>query len=466
MKTSKRWFKTLTNGEDSLFNRINVNSDSIIICLERESNNSLYTDPIKNFAVFNSLFELTKFCADTPFLKRSFYEIIRGNCSQKHYVDIDIELKDDNFVEKYHHSIEEKINISNVIVQEYISAIIKLKPEISPNDILVFNSNSDNKRSYHIVIDRWYFPSATQNKEFFNECMELIPLQHHKYFDDRMYKSIQQFRLYLSTKCGKNRFKKLDSQSTWKYLDEISNQNMLIREIFNASLITSVSNDCRLMNFICREKNENVASRNLENRELNLIYDLFSRFKDANSFEIQPLKGSVIPLKRKCSTFCNICQRVHDNENAFIYLSFDNNLYFNCRRNDSSEILGNIYSTNINLQEKEISSNYEIPKLSYNVQITNLTDNGVLNLSPQKSEISNSNLFQNSIQKSELFNSNLIQSSDENESSPILPLNNDQNQEKNEFDLKLENAKKRHQNNNKIKISKRLENLHNKLTII
>lgn len=383
-----KWYKKLTNGDEALFKKIDVPADAIPVCLE-EKHPIVGEDPIKNYGVFRSAYSLFRTCIQTNIEKRCFFEIIRGGHYQKHYVDIDIALEDDKLTEKYPHTIEEKINISKVIVNEYINAIFKVKPEIQPNDILVFNSNSDKKRSYHIIVDRWCFASATQNKEFFQEIMEYIPLSHRKYFDDRMYKCVQQFRIFLSTKCGKNRVKIIDPQSTWKCSEKITDTFQLLKEMFFASLITVTEGTCRIIPSKYKERLEYVPSRDIENNELSACLKIFSKFKDASKFEVMEIKGTIIPLKRISGSYCEICQRTHDNENPFLYLSFDNNLYFNCRRHDNSTLIGNINDNIINEVKNDINDNYIEPSIGYNVNVTNFIDNGILNLNTKKENIPN-----------------------------------------------------------------------------
>lgn len=376
-----RWYEKLTNGEESLFKKIDVSDDAIPICLE-EKHPIEGEKPIKKYAVFRSAYALFRECIQTSIEKRCFFEIIRGGHYQKHYVDIDIDLEDDKFTEKYPHSIEEKINISKVIVSEYVTAMLKIKPEIQPTDIMVFNSNSEKKRSYHIIVDRWCFASATQNKEFFQEIMEYIPLPHRKYFDNRMYKCIQQFRIFLSTKCGKNRVKNIDPQSTWKCSESITDTFQLLKEMFFASLITVTEGTCRVVPLKYKEKIEYVPSRDMENNELSACLKLFRKFKDTSNFEVLDLKGTIIPLKRRSPSYCEVCQRLHDNENPFLYLSFDSNLYFNCRRNDNSTLIGNIL-TDINNEmitneADGLNNNYVTPSIGYDLNISTFVDNGIL----------------------------------------------------------------------------------------
>lgn len=359
-----RW-KKLTNGDEAMFNNTHVGPEDIPICLEiYNPDTSPDAKHFKTFGVFRSAHQFLNYIADTPLMKRCYFEIIRGSHAQKHYVDIDIKLEDDKLFDDFPHSIEEKIIIANKIVGLYVTALLSIKSEISPDDILVFNSNASTKRSYHIIVDRWFFPSATQNKELFNDVMRKIPKQYHKYFDDRMYKNIQQFRTMFSTKCGKNRFKVLDQQhSSWKLKGNFETDGMKMRELFYASLITEVTGNCNMLSFEYKEKVAYVPSRDMNNTELEIVIRTFrTKFKDASSFDIQEPKNSLIPLKRRCTSYCVVCQREHEAENPFLYVNFENKLFFNCRRNDTSQLIGDL---NTSEDGSIINSDGEMPLVTY-----------------------------------------------------------------------------------------------------
>lgn len=436
------YYRKLTNGDDALFNNVKISNDSIPICLERQGKD--LNKPDKFFAEFRSSYQLLKEIANTSIMERCYFEVIRGNHSQKHYVDIDMKLIDDKFTEKFPHSIEEKINIAENICEEYISALLKIKSEIKRSDILIFNSHADCKRSFHIVVDRWFFPSATQNKELFMECMEHIPLPHRKYFDDKMYKSVQQFRILFSTKCGKNRFKKLDKNSTWKYEEQLNSDEKKLRELFYASLITEIA-CCTMLSFEYKNKTEFVSSKYLDNNEVSVVHQHFKNFKDSNKFEFGEPKNSTIPLRRKAPSYCEVCQREHESENPYLYVSFDNKLYFNCRRNDKSQFVSDLTTNDegviINDNNTNNNSVYIPPTISYNVKVTEFGDNGILNLS--NSGVSGSNSYPHLDE--------LITNNEQKEILPIPPQNpiiNRKiivtNNEKSEYCKTIEEAKLRH----------------------
>lgn len=462
---SRKWYKKLTNGdEDALFKKIDVKESDIPVCLE-EKHPIEGEKPIKNFAKFTSEYDLLMEIKNTPVNKRCFYEIIRGGHYQKHYTDIDCTLEDDPFTDPYPHTIEEKINIAKVLPIEYRDAVIKLKPEIKVEDIMIFNSNSNKKRSFHIVIDRWCFTSATQNKDFFNEVMEQIPLPHRKYFDNRMYKCHQQFRIFLSTKCGKDRYKLIDPMSTWKCSDSDLSPFQLLKEMFNASLITSTSSSCRIISYKYREKIDYLPSRDMENNELSACINIFRKFKDSSSFDVMDIKGTLIPLRRRCASYCDVCCRTHDTENGYLYLTFNNDLYFNCRRNDSSTLIGNIYSEDQLTRQDSTNASlsvYVAPTIGYNVEVTSFIDSGILNLSTVK-QISHEPIIESQIHKEITVNLPEINFIRKKETK-IIPVSDG---EISEFSNRIREAKMRHSKGPKsVKPDRVLSRAFNSMAII
>lgn len=449
------YYKKLVNGNEALFNNIKVREDSIPICLERLNKNP-NEDPYKFFAEFRSSYQLLKEIADTPVMERCFFEIIRGNHAQKHYIDIDIHLSDDDFSEAFPHSIEEKINISEVICSEYITALLKLKPEINTNDIIIANSNSNSKRSFHIIVDRWFFPSATQNRELFLQCMELIPLPHRKYFDHSMYKSIQQFRILFSTKCGKNRFKKIDKNSTWKYSEDLDSDEKKLRELFYASLITEVT-CCNMLSFEYKNRTEFVPSRFLDNNEINVIRQHFKKFKDHSNFDFAEFKNSIIHLRRKQSSYCEVCQRNHDSQNPYLYVTFNNQLYLNCRRNDKSQFISDLTTNDEGtiITCENVETNYKIPTIGYDIKVSNFINDGVINLVDKPKESNSYPHLDELINcKEEKIKPVVIQS----EKKSIVTV-----VEKTEHQKIIEDAKLRHKNlsNKRSSVVERLYRVHN-----
>lgn len=330
-------FNKLNDGDESLLGKVEIPNGAIVVCLEREERGFVK----REYIIFPSPFSLYRELMKTPDHLRHFHEIIRGGKMQKIYIDIDMPLEDDEIGTKFYHSAEEKLIISNNIVRECMIAIMKCRAQIKEVDILVLNSNSSTKRSYHIIVDRWCFPSATQNKDFFYEMLEHIPLPWRRYFDHQMYSSIRNFRTYMSTKNDGSRILRVDPQSTWRSDEEINDTMALNKEIFLASLVTMVD-CCKLLTFTPKEKDENVPSRDVNNKEIQLMLAVFKTLPESSSFEPNGMKGSSLLMRRKAPTYCPMCEKTHHKQNVFLFMTYNNDVWMNCIRGTKSRKLGNI----------------------------------------------------------------------------------------------------------------------------
>lgn len=453
-----RYYSSLTNGDYAMFNRVNLNKNDIPICVE-EPNKDKDGPPIKKYTFYRSPLLLFRALLSLNPNVRCIYEIIKGEKFQKPYYDIDIALKDDPFDEKYSHTKEEKIVIATKIVDLCKKSLMKIRPQIKESDILVLSSHSDLKRSFHIIVDRWCVQSSTLNKELYEEMIQNIPMDIRKYIDNKMYKSIQQFRTFLSSKCGKNRPLIVDKDnSMWQPDGEILSFNVLVREIFIASLITYTDN-CILIPMEIKEKVQNVNSKELENEDYIKIMKAFDNFPDRNSFEIGSTSNNFISLKRKRPTFCSVCNRTHENENPFLFVGpTSGNIYFNCRRGEGSITIGNLNDTfHSKVEKNEEKKLTETPKiedlnperLTYtSINLTNFVDSGIMSLDVDTNN--SSNLY------CSVTSSNLSNLPSETQQNIQLNLTNDQNNNGNlqQIDISIRlNIPKVGDSNNHQKIS-------------
>ena len=384
--SGQRYYHTLTNGDYAMLNRVRLGKDDIPVCLE-EPGRGKDSDPFKKYTFFRSPLLFFKAVISLVTAMRCYYEIIMGDKFQKPYYDIDISLKDDPIDEMYSHTKEEKLAISKRIVEYCRDSIMKIRPQIRKTDILVLSAHADTKRSFHIIVDRWCVQSAALNKELYLEMIENIPPDLRKYVDNKMYKCIQQFRTFLSTKCGKNRQLIVDAEtSTWAPTDEITDTYTLIKEIFLASLIC-VTDGCTLLPMEIKEKTHNVVSKELDSDDYKAIMSAFDNFPDRSSFDIGNVNSSFISLKRKRPTFCTVCNRTHDNENPFLFVGpTSGNIYFNCRRGEGSITIGNL---NDSFHARPETDELVLPRIedikinisvAAPVQVSSFIDSGIMSL--------------------------------------------------------------------------------------
>lgn len=337
-----RWFRSLNNQEDkySLMNTIHLNNKNCIICSETD---------IRQFTYFRTCFEFFNYAKNIKFENNCFYEVIRGNLPQKPYFDIDISLKDDtdNINEENYLSKEEKINIGNKLIICIVNAIKKIHHQILDEHILIFNSHGETKRSYHIIVDYWCFPTYKQNKQFYNQVLEFVPKTWQKFCDASIYKSIQQFRTYLSHKWNTNRIKLIDPLCKWKSPNNyVVNCNDVISHdkenmfLFINSLINN-TDYCSFLPYIVCDEIESF-SQELDDIDINLLKKVINSMEDISSFKIGKISNSVVSLFRIKPSFCESCNKIHDNENPFVFVNMNNDVYFNCRRGGSSKKIGSL----------------------------------------------------------------------------------------------------------------------------
>lgn len=349
-------YKKLKDNDDSLLSKINIEQGNILIFYEYMKGDFKQIE----YILFMSWFSLYHEMMKTPDTVRNFHEVILGNKIQKIYIDIDIELVDDQFCMANFHSAEQKLEISKTIVYYAKEAIKKCRPQINDTDILVLNANSSKKKSYHIIIDRWCFPSAKQNKEFFYEMLSHVPDHMRRYFDSQMYSSIRNFRTYMSTKIDGSRILARDPQSTWQPDDEITDPLELNKEIFFASLVTMVD-ACSILPFKVDDEVSDESGKEIENEEMRKMLTIFSTFPDSYCFKQGKCTGNKIFLLRKNPSYCDICERTHEKQNSFLFLTNKNDVWLNCMRTSKSKKIGNIdtYEYNTDVEEKK----YELPTI-------------------------------------------------------------------------------------------------------
>jgi len=166
-------------------------------------------------------------------------EIILGTNYQKLYIDIDLKgifnKNDKNYVYKNMKKFKKELI-------KYLNRIYLPRYKITDENILIFNSNGyiENdkyKYSFHIICDNYIFTNSLEQREFIsdfiNELKENNKIDKNiiNAIDDKIYKSIQNFRLLFSKKLDSSRFKQIDKKLTDKRkIKLIENERTLLDE--------------------------------------------------------------------------------------------------------------------------------------------------------------------------------------------------------------------------------------------
>lgn len=377
-----QWYSLLNRGEESLMRRMDISKTEIPVCNEGNG--------FKEFRVFRGPLELYDFCINQRDDVRCLFEVIRGSLFQKIYFDIDIDLEGES--KAFNHTREQRINIANQIPYFLIDCLIKTRPEIRDIDIMVFSSNSINKRSYHFIVDRWCVQNAKQNRKFFECVMALIPVPWRQYFDSSMYKSIQQFRLYMSTKYGKGRMKTLDPKySTW-IPDEGITAVECNRQVFLCSLVTRTDN-CYILPFDEDDEEEiEYDTIDIDDTDALKLYSIIKSMPYAGCFSIVERKNNLVIMKRLLPSFCSICDTTHDNENPCVLVSPNGNVNLDCRRHPERKrlFLGNIFDDAVQTGGSTIELDIESVEVPFfDVKMNRITDSSVSTSSSPEISVNN-----------------------------------------------------------------------------
>lgn len=376
-----KWYYHLVSKESDdkrqcLYENEIIESHNLIICQHID---------IRYFAKFKTFFDFLKYLDNVKYSHQCFYEVIEKHL-QKPYFDLDIYIKKTVTIEEASkmEGVPLLDSTPTVVKNELFTIeeakeglkclILKIKellPCILDSDILVFNSNSEVKYSYHVIVDRWCFVDNEDNKAFFNEIMKTFPEKYKAMVDHGMYKSIQQLRLYKSHKWESERVKVLDENSTWVPEEPPSNEKQENLQIFAASLISNATH-CRILKSF---KDPSIIKSIytgpeviLTPNEVDKAMELFINFDGSNS-RIHEIKGSLLLLKRLHPSMCKICNRVHEHIDPYLTVTgHDQKVWYHCRRasDDVKLMIGTIIP-------KGSDKNCIVSSLPFDIKITPTT---------------------------------------------------------------------------------------------
>lgn len=363
-----RWYNYLSSEDkDSLFNNEEIEENNLVVCQDLG---------ILYFGRFNNYLEFARYYYTiVKPINHCFSEVIKG--SQKPYFDLDIYIKNGISIEDAkqtqgvpildHNSLSDKHYFTKedakLCVELLIARLKVLLPNINEKDIMVFNSNCEEKYSYHVIIDRWCYQSYEDNKALYEEVLKDYP-DKFKPVLDNIYGSLKQLRIFNSHKWKSERVKVLDDEyNTWEPQTNPYSEKEKFIQILGGSLITNVSY-CK---FLPSFKPPNIGKSiydgpdiNLTNQEVDLSIDIFkSAHNNDFPYQISEIKGSMIILKRIRPSNCKICNRIHEHENPYLTITGkDKVVWYHCRRADDKLQLGKITLSD----EKTVVLNNRIEK--------------------------------------------------------------------------------------------------------
>jgi len=97
----------------------------------------------------------------------------------------------------------------------------------------------------------------------------------------------------------------------------------------------------------------------LDDTEMSKVLKIISSMDYFKCFRVDIKDKNSILLKRLLPSFCSVCNRIHHNQNSFVFVTINGNIMLNCMRNDENKhtCLGHINDTHV-----ENSKKYEFVK--------------------------------------------------------------------------------------------------------
>ena len=321
-----KWYFYLNNREkENLFDNIKeITQNNVLVCKETK---------YRKYALFNTKHDLYKNIRISKISEKCYYEIITKHQSRIPFFDIDIDGDD----------------ISVFDEEFFFNEIKKIFNKLySDKTLLVYTSHTSFKRSYHLLIRGVYLKDEIQCKAVYDEFISNIHKDYVKYFDGSIYSKIRQFRILGTHKYNKNNIKKFreDLSINFKYTERSKrNQEAKNVYLFYLSLVTNID-DCEyLKKFDNVVKEDKIISKgSCTDEDVDKAMEIFyKKLDETRNFKfnsaVEKEGNFIITLKRNHPSYCQICKRVHENENPFLMIVGESkSLYYNCRRTENKNI--------------------------------------------------------------------------------------------------------------------------------
>lgn len=337
----KKWLYRLKGGEkgQGLLDTMNDEEKvmSLIVCFVNSQN-------IRHYSKFDSFLECLQVMMKIDDEKRCFHEVVLENRNQKMRFDLDIKKVD---------GLDEK-DIQDFI-DDLISATISVYADIGyqlilAKDILLFSSHGQSKWSYHIIIDGFYCENCQEAQALFRKITDQMKYKERvsEWLDASIYNPNHSLRILNSVKDGRKKI----LEKVWRYANQDvvfeysqkprSDKHKIVME-FERSFISLTENCFPIPELV--KKTSYVEGKRVDDNVSDYAFRLFkSLYGDVFSY-VRTVSNFVL-MDRVKESGCPICNRVHENENAFLMVKTKetengmtkHEIYFYCRRASGQKV--------------------------------------------------------------------------------------------------------------------------------
>ena len=207
--------------------------------------------------------------------------------------------------------------------------------------ILVFDSSTESKWSYHIVVDGVYLKTHKELEVFYQRVVSKLDEPFRKVVDSSVYKSVQQFRIVGCQKFGKENKKKFDKELSYRftfpttYRTEIAKFNYML----STSLIGNLVDSHEIHGFSPKTEERELSTGSAQEGDVEAVLKIFYAKYSPDDFRFSDCKEKngnlILVLRRLNPTYCESCQRIHESENPFITVTGTfRTIRFYCRRKE------------------------------------------------------------------------------------------------------------------------------------
>lgn len=295
-----------------------------------------------NYAIFENPADLFRYIQSQPNKSRNFHEVILGYTHQKPRFDID--MTQDKLLEG--ETLDSSIQR---VIDLLLESIIKILEQSNitldlEKQVILTSSNSDIKRSYHLVLHELVHVNHLEAGAFYRKVVDESedPTFLRRFLDGGIYSSNHSLRLLHNTKANEYRPKVFEKSFTfrgkiWNHTPRRQTNNPKLQEfiLFYQSLINYPCY-CEVMPLYCEDYSsrppielpDGAVARGLKFLAADMEIDV----KDL-PFEIINVRGCVVDLKRLQPSYCKKCDKVHEHVDPYLIIS-ESEFYFHCRRVD------------------------------------------------------------------------------------------------------------------------------------
>lgn len=295
-------------------------SHELILCRETKRNGKVY----RSFAVQQHSDTTNRLLLGKD---AHFYECVPGDVPRKMYFDLDFP----------------KIKGEKSKARECLRQVMSELRELGSKCILVFDSSSETKDSYHVV------------------SADLIARDNHhaKYIqlnnfgdtgvDSAVYSKFQQFRCYRSCKIDTTRIKRITNIGDLPTTDPF--------ELLKLSTLTRLTGEEKELPFYDESR---PIVRSHTSCDFSDAFDSLEEIIASVSsyMEFISQNDNLVIFRRHTPSFCEECQRDHDGENPFMIIRESGDVVMYCRRSTEK---GGVFMGNI-AKKVELVQEVVIPK--------------------------------------------------------------------------------------------------------